>query len=100
MAKSLDKNEAGFLAALEKADPDAEAWITHYGPLDLSGMDPVGRTYEGSYQVMKRLRSRKLVDSDEKRVSHDTGVALNAAGKEALSAWRSEQGLDEKEETG
>lgn len=98
MAKSLDRNEAGFLAALLAEDPDGEAWITHYGLPNLSALDPIGQTYEGSYQVLKRLRARYLVDSAPGRLSHETGVCINAAGKEALAAWESEQGLDEKDE--
>lgn len=80
MAKAaLDNNEH---------DPNAEYWTAHWSPsLELAkhGADLLGACYNGSYQVMKRLKQRKLVDV-EGRMSHDTGVALNDRGREAIAA--------------
>lgn len=90
MAKTLDQNEAAYLAALEQADPQAENWLTHYASglnLGAHGADTVACSYEGSYSVMKNLIRRGLVDRDQDgRLNHHTGVAINDAGREALAA--------------
>lgn len=101
MAKALDSNEAAFLAALEAEDPNSEQWISSWAlPLKQHGADAVVQTMEGGFAVAKRLTTRKLVDKSPGRSTKtDNGYSLNAAGREALAAWRSEQGLDEKEET-
>lgn len=88
MAKALDKNQAAFLAALQESDPDAQHWTAHWGVQNLggNGADAVGCSYEGSYSVMKELIRRGLVDREENgRLNHETGVAINDAGREALA---------------
>lgn len=96
MAKSLDRNEAAFLAALEAEDPNSEQWISCWAlPLKAHGADVVAQSIEGSFAVAKRLTTRKLVDKSPGRSTKtDNGYSINAAGKEALAAWLSEQGLD------
>lgn len=100
MAKSLDRNEAAFLAALEAEDPDSEQWISCWAlPLKAHGADPLAQQMDGSFAVAKNLTRRKLVDKSPGRSTKtDNGYSLNAAGREALAAWRSEQGTDEKDE--
>lgn len=88
---TLDGNEAAFLAALEEQDPNAENWTAHWGVINLGGhgADAIAASYEGSYSVMKELIRRKLVDREQEgRLSHETGVALNDAGREALKLHR------------
>lgn len=83
---SLDNNEEAFLRALHEADPKAEHWTAHWAAglnLEKHGADAIGATYNGSYSVMKRLKQRKLVDA-EGRMSHNTGVAINDKGREAI----------------
>lgn len=85
--KHLDKNEKAFLCALYAADHERDGWLAHWAPslrLDDYGADLLAQTYEGSYEVMKRLRQRKLVDSEPGRLSHHLGVGMNDAGEEAL----------------
>jgi hypothetical protein len=98
MAKKLDKNEAGFLAALVKDDPDGENWSASWR---IGGLADPTQEAATAFAVAKHLYSRKLLDKSSGRATEiNNGYAINDAGKEALSAWRSEQGLDEKEETG
>lgn len=85
-AARLDNNERAFLLALQEVDPKGEYWTAHWAPglkLEDHGADLIASTYNGSYQVMKRLASRKLVDK-EGRMSNMTGVCLNDKGRAAL----------------
>lgn len=103
MAKSLDQNQAAFLTALHAQDPDAENWTASWRLTEdakEAGADFFALTMEGAFAVMKELSRRKLVDKQDGRANkRENGYSPNAAGKEALAAWRETQGLTEKEET-
>lgn len=88
--KSLDSNEAAFLAALEAEDPKSEVWISCWAlPLKAHGADVVAQSLEGSFSVAKSLSRRGLVDKREGRsTKSDNGYSLNDAGREALKAHR------------
>jgi len=84
----LDNNELAYLRVLSEVDPNGEQWIAHWASgLDFEshGADVMACSYNGSYSVMRRLRERKLVDSEPGRLSHDTGVAINDKGRQALA---------------
>lgn len=102
MAKALDKNQAAYLAALEQDDPNAENWTASWRLISMAkenGADAFAQTTEGAFAVFKELYRRKLVDKQDGRATQlENGYSINAAGKEALAAWREAQGLTEKNE--
>lgn len=96
MAKSLDANQAGYLAALNESDPEAKNWTASWalmGGAKRHGADAIATgSLEGAFAVCKELSKRKLVDKQEGRASKmENGYSINDAGKEALKAHQAAQ---------
>lgn len=102
MVKKLDINLAAYLGALKAQDPESAFWTASWRLIDGAkerGAEALALTTAGAFSTLKEAYRRKLVDKATGRASEmDNGYSINAAGREALSAWRSEQGLDEREE--
>lgn len=92
MAKTLDSNQAAFLAVLEMDDPNGEMWSASWRVGDMAkqfGADSLACTPLGAFAVAKELYRRKLLDKQSGRATElENGYSLNDDARQALANWR------------